>query len=90
MLIDDRDIKPGTRPESPVTLSATQARQGERGASMVTVRLASLGLAVFVWIGAEVYGALVEEESFVNDGAVPATDLPLTANDPTTGTPPSE
>ena len=71
-------------PERPVTLETDEARQGDSRLSTTTILVASLLLAAFVWIGAEIYGSLVQDENFATDASVPETSMPLTANDPAT------
>lgn len=55
-----------TRGLQPETLSATEARQGNRGRPVLIVLLGGLILAMLVWVPAEWWGNSIESETRPN------------------------
>ncbi|UJW75623.1 hypothetical protein [Rhizobium sp. SL42] len=69
-----------TRGLQPETLSATEARQGNRGRPVLIVLLGGLILAMLVWVPAEWWGNSIETETRPNpaqtETAPPASQTP--------------
>lgn len=55
-----------TRGLQPETLTATEARQGNRGIPVLIVLLGGLILAMLVWVPAEWWGNSIESETVPN------------------------
>ncbi|WP_159945951.1 hypothetical protein [Rhizobium sp. 18065] len=55
-----------TRGLQPETLTATEARQGNRGRPVLIVLLGGLILAMLVWVPAEWWGNSIESETIPN------------------------
>lgn len=60
-------------------ISARDARQGQKGRPVLVVLLCSLLMAIFFWIGLEIYGRIASEnnDSFANDNQVPEVTTPI-------------
>ena len=69
-----------TRGLQPETMTATEARQGNRGIPVLIVLLAGLILAMLVWIPAEWWGNSIEQGAQSNPAQTETAAPPAASN----------